>query len=261
MSKDSFDDMSKEEEYGSISEQSDSDTSQNSNKISIGSIIGSIAVLVFFIADLIAMAIFSKTEPTLCIACLGSLLLVFGIAGAVQTKITWDNWIVIIFPIIGFLLTALPIADLILKRTEDKTIFTYKNVVVMVSFVFFTAGLLMIIMPFLKRHFMLKKCTETVMAKCVYVDSQMNSGKKGARRVYAPKWEYYIDGRFYVHQENTYTNVHVPKVGEEHEIFVDPNDPDQIYRHNPSILIIMLIMGIMFTAGGILTFYAGFFAQ
>lgn len=267
MSKDSFDDMFKEDaridtEHWDIDEQPVFVTPQNSsnNKGSAGGILAGIAVLIFFIADLIAMVVFSKTNPSLCIACLGILFLVFGTLALTQTKITWETWIIIIVPIIGFLLTALPIADLISKNNTGQTIFTQNNIIIMVSAGLFIAGILMIIMPLLKRHFMLKKCTKKVIAKCIDIDSNIVHGNNGTRRVYAPKWEYYINGKFYEHQENTYTNVRVPRVGDEHEIFVNPYDANQIYRDNPYTLIILLLLGIMFTAAGILTFYAGFFA-
>ncbi len=259
MPKDPIDEMFKEEERGS-SEQTDPAAPQNdSPKIGTGEIIGGIAVVVFFIAEIVAMAIFSRTSPSLCVACLGSLLLVFGIAGVKQAKITWDSWPILIVPIVGLLLTVLPIIDRISQKNTGETVLTQDVIVVLISSVFFLIGLAMAILPFLKRHFMLKKCTETVVAKCVYLDSHINRGNRRNRRSYAPKWEYVVDGTVYEHQETIYTNVRIPGVGEEQEILVNPQNPSQIYRHNPFASVVSLLIGIIAAGLGILAIYAVFF--
>lgn len=260
MPKDPMDEMFKEEERGSSSEQPDSAAPQNdSREISTGEIIGGIAVVVFFIAEIVAMAIFSRTNPSLCVACLGSLLLVFGIAGVIQAKITWDSWPILIVPIVGLLLTVLPIMDHISRKNTGETFLTQDVIVLLISSGFFLIGSAMAILPLLKRHFLLKKCTETVMAKCVYLDSHINRGNRRNRRSYAPKWEYVVDGKVYEHQETIYTNVHVPNVGEEYEIFVNPQDPSQIYRHNPFAAVVSLLIGIIAAGLGILAIYSVFF--
>lgn len=252
------DDMLNKEQYKNGAESPDPDTPQNNSKA--GCIAGA-AVILFFIAELIALAVFSQTNPILCVPCVGLLFLVFGIIALVQTKITWDTYPVIIFPFVGFLMIVLPLADFLSRQRTGETIFTTELISGMVSVVMFLAGVLMIVMPRLKRKAMLNVCTETVLAKCIALDSHISHGKHRSTRVYAPKWEYFIGGTFYEHQENTYTNVNVPKIGDLTEILVNPDDPNQIYRHNPSVLLITTIMGIVCIGMGVLTVYAVFFLE
>lgn len=221
---------------------------------SSASCIAGIAVVVFFIADVIAMIWFSKTKPSLTAACLGLLFLVFGLAAVKSIKLSWDNWLFIIFPIVGFLLTALPIFDFIYKKNTGETIFTERYIIFMSAAAFSAAGVLMMIMPLLKRHFMLKKCTETVIAECVYLDSHRTRTGHGYTRVYAPKWKYVLGGTVYEHQENVYSNVHVPAVGDEQEILVDPYEPQRIYRSSKRDLIKTFIIGAVLVVSGITIF-------
>lgn len=267
MSKDSFDEMLKEEQRmeqrrGTFNEQPGYSAPQNGGGSMAGGMIAGIAVVVFFIAAVIAMIHFSKTDPPLCAACLGSIFLVFGLVGLSQTKINWDNWLVILFPIAGLALTVLPIIDRVHKNSTGETIFTDKNILGMISAVFFIAGVLMLIMPFVKRRCKLKVCTETVTATCASLDSRVVHSKHGVRHyTYAPKWEYTVGGKAYKHQENQYSNRGVPVVGEEYEILVNPYDPNEIYRHDPSGLRFMLIMGACFTVSGVIIFCTGFLGR
>lgn len=265
MSKDSFDEMLKEEQRlsqqsSTLNEQPDYSAPSNGGNKAKGTAIG-IGVVVFFLAAVMGMMHFSKTDPPLCVACAGSVFLVFGTVGLVQSKINWDNWPIIIFPLLGLAMTALPIIDHYQKSSTGNTIFTEKNICGIISVSFFIAGVLMIIMPLLKRRYKLNTCTETITATCVYLDSHMSRSSHSHHRVYAPKWEYTVGGKVYEHQENMYTNVGVPVVGEDYEILVNPYDPNEIYRRDPYTLTFILVMGAIFLASGILIFYMGFLTK
>lgn len=261
MAKDSFEEMIEEEQRmtqrrGTFNEQTGSSVPPSSGLIK-GTIAG-IAVVIFFIAVVIGMIHFSKTDPPLCVACLGSLLLVFGLIALTQVKIDWDTWLVIIFPIVGLALTVLPIIDSVHKSRTGETIFTDRNICGMIAVVFFIAGVLMLIMPFVKRSCKLRVCTMTVTAKCASLDSRVAHSKRGGRHyVYAPKWEYTVDGKVYEHQEKQYSNRGVPVVGSEYEILVNPDDPNDIYRHDHAGLKFILFLGAAFAVSGIVIFCTG----
>lgn len=265
MSKDSFDELIKEEQRlaeerkNRIPEPPEPSHPQPYSGVDMSavSIIAGFAIVGFFIAMVVGMVKFSKTNPPLCVSCLGLLILVFGIVAVLSTKITWDSWPVIIFPTVGALLTALPIIDMQVKKNTGETFFTDRNILAMISAAFFIAGILMLVMPFVKRHFLLKVCTLPIMATCIDLDLRLSSNRRSRSHVYAPKWKYTVNGKEYEHQENSYTNMNVPKIGSEYEILVNPYDPDQIYRNDPSSMKFMVIFGIIFMLAGIAIFTLG----
>lgn len=222
----------------------------------------------FFIAEMIAMAVFAQTKPSLCVACFGSLLLVIGLA-ALKDKITWDNYPILMLPALGLVLTVVPIVDLVHKSKTGETILTQSFIILLVSIGFFIAGLLIAIMPFMKKFFMLRKCTLPVIARCISIDKtrmhrithRRGPGHSRSVTVYSPKWQYTINGVVYERQESTYSNISVPGVGEDHEIFVNPSNPYEIYRNIPSHLGLAFFMGLMFMGGGFLALWAEFFAK
>lgn len=222
----------------------------------------------FFIADIIAMAVLAQIKPSLGVACFGALLLVIGSA-ALKEKLTWDNYPILMLPALGAVLTIVPIADVIHKNRTGETILTQDFIILLVSIGFFIAGLLIMLMPFVKRFFMLRKCTMSVIARCIYIDKtrtysstiRSGHGHSRSRTVYSPKWQYTINGVVYERQESTYSNVSVPEVGEDHEIFVNPSNPYEIYRNVSAHLGLAFFMGIMFMGGAFLALYAQFFAK
>lgn len=114
---------------------------------------------------------------------------------------------------------------------------------------FLLLGIFVSVLPVIKRSVMLKRCTENIPAVCVHLNSRTN------RRVttYAPKWEYSFNGQVYEHQELLYSNIGVPKIGDEYEIFVNPDDPYEVYRKNFRGDLFQFIFGVVFIVIGVLT--------
>ncbi|MBO4867540.1 MAG: DUF3592 domain-containing protein [Ruminococcus sp.] len=94
-----------------------------------------------------------------------------------------------------------------------------------------------------------KICTQPVMAVChdLHVSHSRDSDGSSST-TYSPVWRYYFDGNYYEHHESSSSNVDVPRVGEQREIMVDPNDPLTIYRKSIPKLIFMLIFSLVFMA-------------
>ena len=243
------------EEIGEEAGFNDGDKGHRKNVIIVW-----VAVLALFLGIVGAMWFFSKTNPMLCVAIFGAFILAVGILAVVKTKITWDTYPVLIFPVIGFLVLAVSVAEVLYKKNAGGTIFTTDNITVMVTGLFFTIGLLMIVLPLIKQQYLQRVCTEPVMARCVYLDSRRETTNGRTKILYAPKWEYSVDGEVYQHQENTYTNLNVPAIGEEREILMNPDAPEQVYSKNGSFKI-TVAMGVFMMAFSAFAFYAVFFMQ
>lgn len=220
-----------------------------------------VAVFALFLAIVGAMWYTSKTNPLLCVAIFGAVFFSVGMIAVVKTKITWDTYPVLIFPAVGFLVLVVSVTEVLYKKNTGETIFTTDNITILVTGFFFIIGLLMIVLPILKRRYLQRVCTEPIMARCVYLDSRRETTNGRTKILYAPKWEYSVDGAVYQHQENTYTNIKVPVVGEECELLMNPENPEQVYRKGDAASGFILIMGICFMAFSAFVFYAVFFMQ
>lgn len=117
----------------------------------------------------------------------------------------------------------------------------------------FLMGAYVMVLPIIRRSVMLKRCTERIMAVCIYLDKRLNRSSKGGRYyTYAPQWEYTFNGRVYKHQEQGHSNIGVPKIGDEHEIFVNPDDPEEIYRKDIKGSLFQFFIGAIFAFVGVL---------
>lgn len=119
------------------------------------------------------------------------------------------------------------------------------------SIILFSAGIFVIIMPYINNKIMLKKYSQVVKAKCIFHKSRIRHSVK----VYCPVWEYSVNNVSYQSSEKDYTDIGLPKIDEEREIYVDPDYPDEIYRPNKSISITTVFGGLMFIGVGIYLIY------
>jgi hypothetical protein len=119
---------------------------------------------------------------------------------------------------------------------------------------FMLIGLAFIIIPLLLKRRKLNRCSEKLMATCVKLDSHISTDSDGSStRVYCPTWRFYFGGLEYNVKEKGYSNINVPKKGEERELYVNPENPREIYRKNPFVTAILVIMGAIFFLIGFLT--------
>lgn len=122
------------------------------------------------------------------------------------------------------------------------------------SVVLLITGIFLITMPRMNRNRMLKRCTSVVKARCAGRYTRHTS--KG--KMYAPVWEYVFNNVSYRSSESVYTNLGKPKVDDESEIYVNPDDPEEIYRVNPYEFITMTITGIAAILLSIIIIYASY---
>lgn len=214
-----------------------------------------------FIGLIVLLTVFMMTEPILCMSCFGVILAVFSIMAIVQHGLNWNSWFVPLFPVVGAVLTALPIIDVIHRNSTGETIFTKRFIIVIMTIIFTFAGLVMIVVPIIKRHVNKKIYTQPIMAVCIFIKTEIMRDKDGTKILFAPKWEYTVGGKIYEYQETEYSNIDVPKIGEERQIFINPDDPDQAYRLNPGALALLICGGLMCIAFSCIMIYFEFIAK
>lgn len=135
--------------------------------------------------------------------------------------------------------------------TQGKKVTVNFNKIKKIGVILIIVGVVLVLMPSVKRIIMQKKCSERVMATCVSLDRNVTTEDGQTSTTYAPKWEYSFNGRVYHHQEKLYTNIGVPDVGKEYEIFINPDDPEQIYRKDLATSVSGFVFGGVFIFMGV----------
>lgn len=213
-----------------------------------GAAILGIITLIIFLGGIMGAAIFGETEPKAAIMCVGAIFLWFGIIAIASTKMSLDNAPLLLFPVIGGLMVAIPGLMLLSENSADFHFeITESMIIHLLLFSMMIVGAAIIILPIINHRKKLERCSLSVQARCIALDMRISHTSKGRRvKTYAPKWEYYVNGQIYEVQEHTYSNVSVPTVGSVYEILVDPYEPTYIYRVVNSHRIMTLAMGIAF---------------
>lgn len=219
-----------------------------------------IVCILSFIGFIALITVCMITEPILCMSCFGVVLTVFTVMSIVQHGLSWESWFVPLFPVVGAVLTALPIIDVVQRYNTGYTIFTKRFLIVIMSIAFTFAGLVMIIVPLIKQHVNKKIYTHPVMATCIFIKTKLMHDKDGYSILYAPRWEYTVGKKTYEFQEREYSNISVPNIGEEREILINPDAPDQAYRVSPGAQALFLVGGIMCLAMTYIMIYFEFIA-
>ena len=103
-----------------------------------------------------------------------------------------------------------------------------------------------------------KRCTEKIRGVCIGNRWKRSSGKHH-RLVYAPIWQYIFGGRTFVHYDTVYTSPQQFCEGEGTDLYVNPNDPQDIYRSNDPSGIALAVVGGMMALIGIIGFISSHF--
>ena len=119
-------------------------------------------------------------------------------------------------------------------------------------------GLFLLIVPFVNHSKKMTNCTKSIDAMCIYRNYRIERSKKPngmtyTYNVYAPTWQYEIDGVLYVTREDTFTAEDVPEIGETKQILYNPNDYSEIYRPLVVKRLAPAVIGAMMIVMGIVT--------
>lgn len=97
-----------------------------------------------------------------------------------------------------------------------------------------------------------KKNYEKVNAVCIQVNSHVSHHHDGDITMYQPVWEYYYNCQKYtsaMNSSDSYINI---QVGTEREIYINSDDPLEIYTVFLKSIICQTLLGLLFFAGGAL---------
>ena len=111
--------------------------------------------------------------------------------------------------------------------------------------VFYAMGAAALIGLVISRTFFSRKCTEPVNAKCIGISIRGRS--EHGKLIKAPVFKYAYGGRNYLAVDGRWTNFYkeFPKIGEDWEIKVDPDDPEEIeWTESKSTSIFIVLWGV-----------------
>lgn len=224
--------------------------SEAPKKLSVGGALSAIAFLAFFVASLVGMAVFSQTNMTLCLTIFGVYFIVFG-SIAVKKTLSVRNIYPLLMPLFGVVITGMSLTYAFGSTHTKGTVLALMPYCGLG--VFLIAGIFFILSALLYRQQKSHACTATVTAQCVRHKCHLETDSQGRSCVVVcPVYRYRFDGQEFVAQEDLYTNVGVPQIGEEISLFVNPDDPYDIYRPSFAGNAIPLTIGICFVAVSVL---------
>ena len=226
----------------------------NKTSESKGTPVRAVLFILYIIAVMIAMAVFSQTEPMLCVAAAGSLFLFVGLANLFTGLSVSDLLPKLLVPTVGALMTGIPVYIYYRRRHPDiGPEFTRNTLINIVLIGFGAIGVLLLITTWLDHVLKTSKCSETIEAKCIYRTYHIHRHDKAiagsyTSSVYSPTWQYEVNGVTYVTTENIYSDA--PAIGDTRQIMIDPNHPENTYRPVMKNLITSTIVGVAFTLAG-----------
>lgn len=206
----------------------------------------SIVFLVWFVASIGLLVYFAKTGKTaLTLAVFGQYFLVFGIIGLVST-ISNNGFKLRCLPILLFPLVGLGgiAGGIIIQYGSDEFKKRCIDAVPMIFILLFIViGACLIIGGLYSALYLKLTCTEYVYAECIEVKKQYNSNRS---EVYCPVYSFNYNGQNYMVCNETYTNRFIPAVGQSYELYINPNNPMNIYEtfRTVSTGVLMTILGV-----------------
>lgn len=189
-----------------------------------GTILVSVLFVMWFVASLAGMIYCSRTGRGLLVpALLGQYFFVFGVVGIVSTvKSETFQPFLLIFPILGILLIAIPIWLYFGGEEAGAMLDVVLPYVVVVTILIGSVFVLAISQIVASRK--KKQCTVAVNATCVALDTHHH---KGTRTV-CPTYEFYYAGENRRVCDYKYTSQTIFE-GETCTLLIDPEKPDVFY--------------------------------
>lgn len=212
----------------------------NNKKYSPMDIIISVIFVIWFIASIVLMIFFGKTgKGGLVPAVLGQYFLVFGVAGIISgIKNKKVNPIIFVFPVVGLIC----IIATIIKYFGSEAVMSFveKNMPYILMSLFLIVGIVLVIVAVSKYFGRKKRCSYMVTAKCVELRETANDGHMLA----CPVYEIYYDGRIIKLCDDVYSNNLDVRVGDEKEIFINPDKPTEYFAPEEMAASSIIIGGI-----------------
>ena len=222
-----------------------------------GSGIASVLFILYFIGTIIAAVVFSQTEPALCIAAVGSLFLVIGVVSLFQNGLSVENFMALVFPVIGLLMTVIPILY-VYGKSHPEAIQIDRNACIRITLMGTALlGFVIAVMTPLSSLVARNRCSQPVTAKCIFrlfrfARSKRSVGAGRTYRLFNPVWQYEVDGAVYITSEGVYSGENVPEIFDEQTIFYQPGKPYNIVRPLKVAIFVPVIVGVAFVVFSVL---------
>ena len=199
--------------------------------------------LVFFVSSLIAMLYFSKRNTMMCLFIFGIYFLVFGLIAITKEQDLKKNLHLFLFLIVGLgimICSGISLAGKNLNLTLSKD-----SVPILILCLFMLIGVYMSFGTLQTIVGKKTRCTKVVSAKCIDLDKQYMINSDGPdKTLYAPIFNYYYNGTLYKVKLDKYSNVDVPMVGDYQKIYINPDNPDDVYRPSVKQNLVVLVIGV-----------------
>ncbi|MDI9509679.1 MAG: hypothetical protein WAP98_00575 [Caldicoprobacterales bacterium] len=226
---------------------------------SVGEIIITVIFILWFIGTLVGLLYFSdKDNVAMVVLLFGNYLFVFGLSAIFLVGMKLKKIWILLFPIIGL---TMMVMGSIFMRSSDKAKLKIENLTpVLLISVFIVVGIGLVLITIAEDNRLKKICTYRIMAKCIKLNttiSRSNISGYGTRirRLYAPVFSYYFREKNYVVAHDKYTNYGYPEVDESVYIFINPDNPSEIYFPSKINKILLISGGIIFLIAGSISMY------
>lgn len=229
--------------------------------------IGTILVIIYMVALVGSIYIFSQTKPILAVVSLGTLVILIGIAcmvGGKQEGFKIGNIIgAVLCSFLGSCMVVLPLLFLYapsFANVDAKKVILAIGMIltIAIGFTFWIA------LYSLTLHKMMR-CRNKVSA---YVDDyetdykagQINltdlDGVKRRKSARSMIFTFHYMGREYRVQESLASNMDLPTVGSQVILWINPENPEEFFRGRPLTFIALFMMGAIALGVGIACLYA-----
>lgn len=112
---------------------------------------------------------------------------------------------------------------------------------------FILAGVISFISIPLSKRRKLARCTMQIQAKCI--------GFLNQRSFSNPIFSYSYEGSEYTTKANSYTNMDTAQIDSNYDIYINPNNPEEIYFPSSNHNFFTTIFGFIFVIIGVVFFY------
>lgn len=217
--------------------------------------------VIVFVGAIIAAIVFSQTEPLLCLVCVGAIFFIIGMLAVIQGGgIRLDNLPAFIVPSVGALMIIIPLMMLYHRDHPESLEITRDGVITLILWCFAAVGVFLLIIPIIRHLSMMSRCSKTVTAKCIFMESRPTSHRdaRGITRhtdIFSPVWQYELGEVIFVTREAVFSGNDIPAVGESREIRYDADEPSCVYRPVLRNNFIEMAIGAAFIAAGLLALY------
>ena len=210
----------------------------------LNKIMGTLVLAVFFGA-IAAILYFKDKNETLCVFIFGVVFFVIGIYIIMFVGINKRSFYTLIFPIVGAGIMIFSGGYMWGNEYIKSHIMTLIPAALLS--VFILAGIAIITVTFSTNLSQKTHCTESLTAVCINLNRTHNSDSGSS---YAPVYKYYYGGEEYIVAQDFYTNIDVPKIDSEVELYINPENPGEFYRKSFLLNLFKYGMGIIFLACG-----------